>query len=288
MAYMHIDNLYRDQRVLQYKKLWATEKIHGTSAWITWRDNMITLHSGGGSSVVFKELFDLPFITVKFVELFGSKTVKLHGEFYGGKIQKMSHVYGKSDFIMFDIKVEDVFLSHDKVISLGKTFGIPVVESRIIDATLEEIDRIRALPSALAIWKGNGFHVREGIVLKPLEECVSNNGKRVIAKHKNDEYMETGTQRTVDPEALQRLEDGKAIALEWVVPNRFDHVIDHIMSGALQDLDRTHTKVVIDEMIADIRREGEEEIVWNQAVDRAIAAETRKLFFKWLDDQIGE
>ena len=30
MGYMHIDNLYKDQRILQFKECYALEKIHGT------------------------------------------------------------------------------------------------------------------------------------------------------------------------------------------------------------------------------------------------------------------
>lgn len=34
MGYMHIDNLYKDARVLSFKHVYALEKIHGTSAHI--------------------------------------------------------------------------------------------------------------------------------------------------------------------------------------------------------------------------------------------------------------
>ena len=34
MAYMHIDNLYKNQEVLLFKECYAMEKIHGTSAHI--------------------------------------------------------------------------------------------------------------------------------------------------------------------------------------------------------------------------------------------------------------
>ena len=32
MAYMHIENLYRNQNILLFKQCYCLEKIHGTSA----------------------------------------------------------------------------------------------------------------------------------------------------------------------------------------------------------------------------------------------------------------
>lgn len=283
MAYLHIDNLYKDQRVLLFKKLWATEKIHGTSAWITYKDRILSYHSGGGSYDLFITLFDHELLLQKLQDRFGEKEVKLHGEFYGGKLQKMSHVYGKeSNFIMFDVKVGEVFLSHDKVLKLCDQLDLPVVESEIIDATIEEIERITKKPSAIGIQKGLGEHIREGIVLKPLNEFIDNNGKRVIAKHKNEQYAETSTPRKVqDPERLKRLDNAKEIAFEWVTANRLEHVLDHL---GKEKFDKRDTKNVIDQMIEDVKREAEGEIEWNREIERSIGEKGRELFFNYLKE----
>ena len=37
MAYHHIDNLYRNQDVLLFKEVYALEKIHGTSAHVSFK-----------------------------------------------------------------------------------------------------------------------------------------------------------------------------------------------------------------------------------------------------------
>ena len=37
MAYLHIDNLYKNQEILMFKECYALEKIHGTSGTITLR-----------------------------------------------------------------------------------------------------------------------------------------------------------------------------------------------------------------------------------------------------------
>ena len=38
MGYLHIDNLYKNQTVLAFRRCFALEKVHGTSAHIAWRD----------------------------------------------------------------------------------------------------------------------------------------------------------------------------------------------------------------------------------------------------------
>jgi len=36
MAYLDIDNLYKEQRILMFKECYAMEKIHGTSAHLSY------------------------------------------------------------------------------------------------------------------------------------------------------------------------------------------------------------------------------------------------------------
>ncbi len=39
MGYMHIDNLYKNQEILMLKECYAMEKIHGSSAHISWKND---------------------------------------------------------------------------------------------------------------------------------------------------------------------------------------------------------------------------------------------------------
>ena len=36
MGYAHIENLYKNQTILLFRRCWALEKVHGTSAHITY------------------------------------------------------------------------------------------------------------------------------------------------------------------------------------------------------------------------------------------------------------
>ena len=51
MGYLHIPNLYKAQEILMFKRCYALEKIHGTSAHIAWDGNHIRFFSGGERSV---------------------------------------------------------------------------------------------------------------------------------------------------------------------------------------------------------------------------------------------
>ena len=37
MGYLHIDNLYKNQDILMFKECYAMEKIHGTSAHVSFK-----------------------------------------------------------------------------------------------------------------------------------------------------------------------------------------------------------------------------------------------------------
>ena len=90
------------------------EKIHGTSTWITYENNSTFLkyHSGGENAVNFRALFDdesLKTHLAKIAEENNWSMMKIHGECYGAKQQKMRTTYGNAlKFIVFDIFAEDL------------------------------------------------------------------------------------------------------------------------------------------------------------------------------------
>jgi hypothetical protein len=67
MGYQHINNLYKSQEILAFKRCYSLEKIHGTSAHINWKqwrvdvDELayrLTFFSGGEKQDKFEDLFD--------------------------------------------------------------------------------------------------------------------------------------------------------------------------------------------------------------------------------------
>jgi len=66
MAYLDIDNLYKNQEILKFKECYAMEKIHGTSAHISYKDGFLSFFSGGSNHETFVALFDSETVDVDF------------------------------------------------------------------------------------------------------------------------------------------------------------------------------------------------------------------------------
>jgi len=275
MGYLHIDNLYRNIDILLFRYCYALEKIHGTSAGIRWDSTNVHLSSGGEDHIKFAKLFDVDSLKIKFQELFDDGVV-IYGEAYGGKQQGMSATYGKElKFVVFDVKVNGVWVNVPNAEDITKKFGLEFVSYHKIRTTMKALDRERDLPSVQA--KRNGIKeskLREGIVLRPLIELITNNGERVISKHKADNFIETKTKREVNPDKLAVLKEAGDIAEEWVTPMRLTHVLDKI--GNPDDISATGS--VIKAMLEDVIREAEGEIIESKEARTAIGRKTAMLF----------
>ena len=284
MGYLHISNLYKEQEVLLFKELYALEKIHGTSAHVSFKDGKVHFFAGGESHVNFVKLFNLEALTTAFGEV-GHPEVTVFGEAYGGKQQKQSWRYGPTlKFVAFDVKIGDNWLNVPNAHQVTERLGLEFVHYKRIPAELDAIDAERDAPSEQAKRNGvEGDHPREGVVLRPLQEVRFNAEHRVIAKHKRPEERETKTQREIgDPNKLAVLVEADAIALEWATPTRLEHVLDKLKI----ELHMTETEKVCDAMLEDVLREGAGEIVDSREARRAIRALTAKLFKRHCVDSL--
>jgi len=259
--------------------------VHNTSAHIQWKDGKIIFFSGGEKHSRFVELFDEEKLTESFKAL-GLLDFTIFGEAYGGSQQGMSHRYGKDlKFICFDVKIDKVWISVPQAQSFCTHQGLEFVDYEEIATEIVEMDAQRDRPSTQAMRNGCGEHKREGVVLRPLIEVQKNNGSRIIVKHKNDEFMETKTPRSMDPEKLKILTESNAIADEWVTFNRLNNIVSHFPG----DLDVTKTGNYIKIMIEDVRREGgEEEVIMSKPVEKAIGKKTAQLIKLTLQAKLNE
>ena len=284
MGYLHIDNLYKAQEILAFRECYALEKIHGTSAHIGWRAGAATFFSGGESHERFVKIFDAVFLAERFAMRFTPEDrVTVYGEAYGGKCQHMSQTYGKELlFVAFDVQVGDVWLSVPQAAELVAHLGLVFVDYALVSTDLAVLDAERDKPSTQAIRNGivDEPKIREGVVLRPPFEVALNNGRRVIAKHKREEFAERGRpQVEFDPCKREKLAGAEAIALEWVTPMRLEHVIDAVLSARDdKQIDMRDTPLVIRAMVEDVTREAAGEIEDNAPARKAISQRTVQLF----------
>ena len=300
MGYRHITNLYKDQTVLMFKRLIAMEKIHGTSTHLTFTYNgdiflkepyyTLDYFSGGEKHENFISLFDKERLEEKALALGFNTNFTIYGEGYGGKQQGMSGTYGKeSKFIAFEVKIGDRFQNVEWANIVCNKMGLEFVHWEEIDADPELIDKLANSPSVQA--KRNGVEnpelPREGVILRPLREFLHPDGVgRIMAKHKNDIYKEREhAPKLVDPEKLKMLEDANAIAEEWVVLMRLEHVIDKLKADGVE-IDMKNTNYIIKAMIEDVFREAKDEIVESKEVRKSIGKKTVKILQQWLKDRI--
>lgn len=281
------------------------EKIHGTSAHVSFRLTPCAECGGGGGSAQnlglpcegcdgkpqvgvgffsggekyekFVSLFDKDKLSEAFTRL-GMDKVIVFGEAYGGKCQGMSNTYGKElKFVAFDVKIGNLWLSVPKAEKVALDLGFDFVHYVRIPATVEALDAQRDAFSTQAIRNGCGADkIAEGVVARPLIELRANNGDRVIAKHKRPEWRETtSVRKVVDPAKLAVLDNAKAIADEWVTDVRLQHVLDK-----MPEEKRTINSMrdIISAMVEDVLREGKGELVEGKDVHSAIGHRTVKLF----------
>lgn len=291
MAYLHIENLYQNQDILMFKECYAMEKIHGTSAHIFYcrgtyiEATNLAFFAGGSSHETFIKLFDYDKLKAFFDSMGLEESITIYGESYGGKCQGMSATYGKDPkFVAFEVKIGHSWLSVTKAEIICKNAGLDFVHYVKIPCTLEAIDEQRDSPSVQALKNGMGDKrdklgfsppIREGIVLRPLEEFTKNNGERIISKHKRDEFRETATPRNITDKLVKRTEI-KAIIDEWVTEERLSHILNR---GEVEERIEDTGKVIA-LMIDDINREAKEEIEHSSDLNKAIGRETALMFKK--------
>jgi len=280
---MHINNLYKSRDILLFKECYAMEKIHGTSAHVGWNGKLY-FFSGGESYDMFVGLFDKNSLIRNFESLGHGKCI-IYGEAYGGKCQGMRNTYGdKLRFVAFEVMIGDNFLCVPAAEAIVKSFGLDFVPYEKIECTIDNLNLWRDMPSQQSMKNGIiGERKREGIVVRPIKEFVKNNGQRVIAKHKSDEFAETKTPRSIADEVdkLEVLSKANEIADEWVTEMRLSHVLDNFPEAGTEQIPS-----ILKAMNEDIRREAGEEIVFSKEANRAISKKTAEMFKRRLVDSL--
>lgn len=279
MSYMHIDNLYKNRDILLFKECYAMEKIHGTSAHISFEPpGALTFFSGGEKYDKFVALFNTAELMERFNAIGLEYPITVFGEAYGGKMQGMSKTYGPNlKFVAFEVRVGNRWLCVPDAEQIVRQLGLEFVFYQKIPATIEALDAVILSDSVQAIRNNmGGGHKREGVVLRPLIELTKNNNERIISKHKREDFQETKTKRSleIDPEKLKVLEKADEIAEEWVTEMRLSHVLQQIP----EPHDMTKCGDIAYRMVEDVTREAKNEIAYSKEARKAISRKAIELF----------
>lgn len=183
------ENIYRNETIEFLKDInWEfTEKIDGTNIRIIWDGHKVSYYGRTDKAQIpsqlmnrLVELFGGNVNEEMFEQKFGDTPVMLVGEGYGAKIQKCGGDYRKdNDFILFDVCINDNYLSREDVKNIANYFNIDVVPTIMIGKLQEGIDFVKGKPNSKI-----GTAKSEGLVARPLIELKDKNGKRIIAKIK--------------------------------------------------------------------------------------------------------
>ena len=285
MSYMKIQNLYREDDILLFRECYATEKIHGTSAHISYKDGQLRFFSGGANHDQFVSIFDQDYLAKEMPDV--ADEITIYGEAYGGKIQAMSHTYGKElRFIAFEVKIGGCWLDVLTAERIVLRLGLEFVPYKKIRTTVTAINRERDRESVVAVRRGMGHgHKREGVVLRPLMELRKNNGARIISKHKAANFCETKSKREtkLDPEKRKCLTEAKAIADEWVTQGRLNNIL-----SSWKDDEKVieNTGRFVKEMIHDVLVECDYNISDSQEIRKAIGKKAAQVFHAKLKGEL--
>jgi hypothetical protein len=174
------------------------EKVDGTNIRVMWDGKNVILggKTDNAQMPVFlmqklQQMFDTTPQRQAFKVIFNMNEdiadVCLYGEGYGAKIQKGggNYVPNSCDFVLFDVKVGDLWLERANVEDIGQKLGVRVTPI-LGEGTLQE-----AVEMTRSGFKSQwGDFIAEGLILRPKVNLRSRRGDRIITKIKHKDFQE--------------------------------------------------------------------------------------------------
>jgi len=178
--------------VFDYLKdnIWEfTEKVDGTNIRIMWNGKEITIKGKTDKAELPKPLLEKlnkkkNNLKEKFIKMFGiDKNVCLYGEGYGVKIQTGGKYRQDQDVVIFDIKINNIWIKRKDVENICENLNFEIVPIIGYGNLRNMIDIVKE--GFKSKW---GDFIAEGIVARPLIELRSQTG-RVITKLKYKDFQ---------------------------------------------------------------------------------------------------
>jgi len=187
--YHHGEFYNRNVEILQ-NNLWTfTEKIDGTNFRIIWDGHKLTYGGRTNKAIFSKEQIQFieerlinEYIETTFEQIFKEKEVYVFGELYGNGIQKGGGLYTNGNglsFKVFDIMIDEIFLTFDNAKELSSGLGYDFVPFVMVGNIQQGIDYV--LQNEKSTFSNAKL---EGLVGKPVGDFKDRLGKRIVAKIK--------------------------------------------------------------------------------------------------------
>jgi ATP-dependent RNA circularization protein (DNA/RNA ligase family) len=179
-------------RVYGIIKLWVwTEKIDGTNIRVIWKDGKLTFGGRTDNAQIHADLVKWLYehITPDALKAAFPEDVTdavVYGEGYGAGIQKGGGLYSATkQFIVFDVKVGDWWLSDENMRDVASKLGLEAVPL-IGEMTLE--DATEKVRTGFKSILNGGQAQAEGMVGRPIEALFDKKGHRLIVKLKTKDF----------------------------------------------------------------------------------------------------
>jgi Rnl2 family RNA ligase len=161
------------------------------------------------------------------------------------KVQKGVYYAPFNFFYLFDILIDDKFISHNLVEKIGLMFGFVYAEP-LMKGTFAECleykndikDPIHKIFNLPEITEGSCYKdtdkiigtITEGLVIKPNQSLFFGNGSRVILKNKNEYFSESTKKKKTPRKPFEWSVEGAkiySILSTYITENRLKNVLSH-------------------------------------------------------------
>ena len=166
-----------------------TEKVDGTNIRVMFDGEKITFGGKTENAQIPAPLLEMlagHFLPKLYLfKLLFDKRVCLYGEGYGAKIQKGGKYRSDQSFVVFDVKVGDMWLRRGGVADIADRLGLELIPC-IGFGTLPEM----VSPAKKGFNSRWGTFLAEGIVARPRTELCARDGSRIITKIKHKDFRQ--------------------------------------------------------------------------------------------------
>lgn len=190
---------YRKSEIMFLKdNAWIfKEKIDGTNIRVGWNGHEFEFAGRTKKAVIPKhleeklnEIFNNDAMEQIFEQEFGEKEVIIYGEGYGPKIQNGGEYSDNVNFIVFDIKIDGIWLKFTDVVTICANLGLQIVDLICYDTLENVISEKKYIFNSKLAERNDKTKKAEGLVGIPIGDYLDRQGKRIIVKIKAEDFKD--------------------------------------------------------------------------------------------------